>query len=110
MRCQEGKRPKCHVAVRDLPAPPLHRSMTPTMKRRKRASPFNHPQNKNNPKNAASRTCFLICSFSLLSVPLLNNLKIMSTEKDVEKDVDGVEVGGGGGVIIGFKDDMELGK
>ena len=34
------------------------------------------------------------CSFSLLSVPLLNNLKRMSTEKEVERDVDGVEVGG----------------
>ena len=34
------------------------------------------------------------CSFSLLSVPLLNNLKRMSTEKEVERDVDGEEVGG----------------
>ena len=34
----------------------------------------------------------------------------MSTEKEVERDVDGVEVGGDDGVIIGFKDDMELGK
>ena len=34
------------------------------------------------------------CSFSLFSVALLNNLKRMSTEKEVERDVDGVEVGG----------------
>ena len=34
----------------------------------------------------------------------------MSTEKEVERDVDGVVVGWDDGVIIGFKDDMELGK
>ena len=28
----------------------------------------------------------------------------------MERDVDGVEVGGDDGVIISFKDDMELGK
>ena len=50
------------------------------------------------------------CSFSLLSVPLLTNLKRMSTEKEAERDIDGVEVGGDDGVIICFKDDMELGK
>jgi hypothetical protein len=49
-------------------------------------------------------------SFSLLSVPLLNNLKRMSTEKEVERDVDGVEVETDDGVIISFKDDMELDK
>jgi hypothetical protein len=50
------------------------------------------------------------CSFPLLSAPLLNNLKRMSTEKEVERDVDGVEVETDDGVIIGFKDDMELDK
>ena len=34
----------------------------------------------------------------------------MSTEKEVERDVDGVEVGGDDGFVVGFKDDMELGK
>ena len=33
------------------------------------------------------------CSFSLFSESLLTNLKRMSTEKEVERDVDGVEVG-----------------
>ena len=50
------------------------------------------------------------CSSPLLSFPLLNNLKRMSTEKEVERDIDDVEVGGDDGVTIGFKDDMELGK
>ena len=34
----------------------------------------------------------------------------MSTEKEVERDVDGVEVGWDDGFVVGFKDDMELGK
>ena len=34
----------------------------------------------------------------------------MSTEKEVERDVDGVEVGGDDGFVVVFKDDMELGK
>ena len=34
----------------------------------------------------------------------------MSTEKEVERDIDGVEVGGDDGFVVGFKDDMELGK
>jgi hypothetical protein len=48
--------------------------------------------------------------FSILSVALLVCIKRMSTEKEVERDVDGVEVGGGDGFVVGFKDDMELGK
>ena len=50
------------------------------------------------------------CSFSLLSVALLVCIKRMSTEKEVERDVDGVEVGGDDGFVVGFKDDMEKGK
>jgi hypothetical protein len=34
----------------------------------------------------------------------------MSNDKEVERDVDGMEVGGDDSVILGFKDDMELGK
>ena len=34
----------------------------------------------------------------------------MSTEKEVERDIDGAEVGGDDSFFIGFKDDMELGK
>jgi hypothetical protein len=34
----------------------------------------------------------------------------VSTEKEVERDVDGVEVGGDDDFVVGFKDDMELGK
>ena len=48
--------------------------------------------------------------FSILSVALLVCIKRMPTEKEVERDVDGVEVGGDDGFVVGFKDDMELGK
>ena len=34
----------------------------------------------------------------------------MSTEKEVERDIDGVEVGGDDEFVIGFNDSMELGK
>ena len=50
------------------------------------------------------------CSFPLLSVALLVCIKRMSTEKEVERDVDGVEVGGDDGFVVGLKDDMDLGK
>ena len=33
----------------------------------------------------------------------------MSNGKEVGRDVDGMEVGGDDGAILGFKDDMELG-
>ena len=52
-RCQEEKRPKHNAAIRqlpNLPSPPFHHSMTPTMKKRRRAPLCNQPQNKNNPK------------------------------------------------------------
>ena len=47
------------------------------------------------------------CSFPFLSVALLNNLKRVSSEKEVERDVDGVDVSWDDDVIIGFKDNME---
>ena len=34
----------------------------------------------------------------------------MPTEKEVERDIDGVEVGGDDGFFIGFKDDAKLSK
>ena len=34
----------------------------------------------------------------------------MSTEKEVERDIDDVEVGGDDGFVVGFKHEMELGK
>ena len=34
----------------------------------------------------------------------------MSTEKEVERDVHGVEMEGNDGFVVVFKDDMELGK
>eukprot|EP00957_Ditylum_brightwellii_P092772 7063416-Ditylum_brightwellii.AAC.1 len=34
----------------------------------------------------------------------------MSTEKEVERDIDGAEVGGDDGFFIGFNDNMELVK
>ena len=48
--------------------------------------------------------------FSILSVALLVCIKRMPTEKEVERDVDGVEVGGDDGFVVGFKDDIEKGK
>ena len=48
--------------------------------------------------------------FSILSVDLLVCIIRMSSEKEVERDVDGVEVGGDDGFVVEFKDDMELGK
>jgi hypothetical protein len=47
--------------------------------------------------------------FSILSVALLVCIKRMSTEKEVERDADGVEVGGDDGFVAGFKDDIDLG-
>ena len=47
---------------------------------------------------------------SILSVALLVCIKRVPTEKEVEKDVDDVEVGGDDGFVVVFKDDMELGK
>jgi hypothetical protein len=63
--CQEEKTAKHNAAVRQLPnlLPPLHHSMTPTMKRRKRAPMFNKPQNKNNPK----KHCLLCVFFNVLA-------------------------------------------
>ena len=49
-------------------------------------------------------------SLSFLSVALLVCIKRMPTEKEVERDIDGVEVGGDNGFIIGFKDDAKLSK
>jgi hypothetical protein len=62
MQCHKGKRPKCHAAIRELPAllPLLHHSMILKIKRRRRAPLFNQPQNKNNPKNNVSRARFLM--------------------------------------------------
>ena len=34
----------------------------------------------------------------------------MPTEKEVERDIDGVEVGGDDGFVVGFKDDAKLSK
>ena len=34
----------------------------------------------------------------------------MSTEKEVERDIDSMEVGGNDGFFVGFNDSMELGK
>eukprot|EP00957_Ditylum_brightwellii_P163447 12444066-Ditylum_brightwellii.AAC.1 len=34
----------------------------------------------------------------------------MSNEKEVERDIDGVEVGRDDGFVVGFKDNMELSK
>jgi hypothetical protein len=128
MRCHEGKRPKCHAAIRELPALPplLHHSMILKIKRRRRAPLFNQPQNKNNPKkHCLPRTLFNVlaerkCSrwlflkfvilfyvflfhfqlfFSLLSVALLVCIKRMPTEKEVERDIDGAEVGGDDGFL-----------
>jgi hypothetical protein len=39
------------------------------------------------------------CSFSLLSVALLVCIKRMSTEKEVERDIDGAKVGGDDGFL-----------
>jgi hypothetical protein len=42
----------CRLQRSSSASPPaLHCSMTPTMKRRRRDPPFNHPQNKNNKKH-----------------------------------------------------------
>ena len=49
-------------------------------------------------------------SLSLLSVACLVCIKRMPTEKEVERDIDGVEVGGDDGFVVVFEDDMELGK
>ena len=46
---------------------------------------------------------------SILSVALLVCIKRVSTEKEVERGVDGVEVGGDDGFIVDFEDEMELG-
>ena len=43
-----------------------------------------------------------------LSAALLNSLGRMSNDKEVERDVYGMEVGGADGVIVGFEDDMGL--
>ena len=39
------------------------------------------------------------CSFPLLSVALLVCIKRMSTEKEMERDIDGAEVGGDDGLL-----------
>ena len=46
--------------------------------------------------------------FPPLSVVLLNSLGRMSNDKEVERDVYGMEVGGADGVIVCFEDDMGL--
>ena len=46
---------------------------------------------------------------SILSVALLVCIKRVSTEKEVERSIDGVEVGGDDVFDVGFEDDMELG-
>jgi hypothetical protein len=50
------------------------------------------------------------CSFSLLSVALLVCITRMPTEKEVERDIDGAEVGKNDAFFIGFKDDAKLNK
>jgi hypothetical protein len=49
-------------------------------------------------------------SLPLLSVALLVCVKRMSTEKEVERDIDSVEVGENDVFFVGFNDSMELGK
>jgi hypothetical protein len=49
-RCQEEEKTKRNTTIRELPnllPLPLHHSMTPMMKRRRRTPLLNHPQNLN---------------------------------------------------------------
>eukprot|EP00957_Ditylum_brightwellii_P043310 3282081-Ditylum_brightwellii.AAC.1 len=61
------------------------------MKRRRRDPLFNQPQNKNNPKKH-----HLPCAlFNVIAeLALLVCIKRLPTEKEVERDIDGAEVGG----------------
>jgi hypothetical protein len=58
-RCQEEKKAKHNTIIRELPnlLPPLHHSMTPMMKRRRRTPLLNYPKTETVKENAVFRMC-----------------------------------------------------